>query len=97
MSGGYCVLNEIHSMILDRLSRRPPESYSWQAASKGAPFIARKVGEEAVEVLVEALRGDREGLIREASDLLYHLLLLLTFYQIEPRDVEGELRRRMKR
>lgn len=90
-------MNEVYDVILDRLSRKPPGSYSWQAASKGASFIARKVGEEAVEVVVEALRGDREGLVREASDLLYHLLLLLAVHRVDPGDVEGELRRRMGR
>ena len=58
--------------------------------------VARKVGEEAVELVVEAVKGDRDRIVEEAADLLYHLLLLLAVTGVTPDRVEEVLRGRMK-
>lgn len=93
---GFQVLDEVYSIILERLTSRPPDSYTWRTASRGVDYVARKVGEEAVELVVEAVKGDRDRVAEEAADLLYHLLLLLAVTGVEPGRVEDVLRGRMK-
>ena len=74
------------------------ESGSYVAASlrAGAPFAARKVVEEAAEVMVAALSESDERVVSEAADLWFHLLLLLRSRGLDPADVEDELRRRQR-
>ncbi len=93
---GFGVLDSLYGVVSDRLEEKPRGSYTWSIASRGVEYVARKVAEEAVETLIEALRGDREGVIREASDLLYHLVVLLAMCGVKPGDIGSELRRRMK-
>jgi phosphoribosyl-ATP pyrophosphohydrolase len=56
--------------------------------------VAQKFGEEAVEALIEAVAGNREALIAESADVLYHLIVLWVATDIAPEDVWAELRRR---
>ena len=93
---GFSVLDEVYSIILDRLESKPPGSYTWSTASRGVEYVARKVGEEAVELVVEAVRGDRDRVAEEVADLLYHLLLLLAVTGVTPERVEEVLRGRMR-
>ncbi len=93
---GFGVLDEVYSIILERLESKPQGSYTWKTASRGVDHVARKVGEEAVELVVEAVKGDRDRIVEEAADLLYHLLLLLAVTGVTPDRVEGVLRGRMK-
>jgi len=83
--------------FIDRRRREMPEnSYTTSLFNKGIGLIAQKVGEEAVETVIEAIKGDDERLLYEASDLLYHLIVLLTYkgYRIE--DLANELKKRHK-
>ncbi|MCE4603188.1 MAG: phosphoribosyl-ATP diphosphatase [Desulfurococcales archaeon] len=93
---GFRVLDEVYNIILDRLESKPPGSYTWRTASRGVDHVARKVGEEAVELAVEAVKGDRDKVAEEAADLLYHLLLLLAVTGVSPGRIEEVLRGRMK-
>lgn len=73
------LLTELEQLIAER-QRNPaaePGSYTVRLFEKGLPRIAQKVGEEAVEAVIEAMAGNREALAGEAADLLYHLLVLL--------------------
>ncbi len=80
---------------LRRDSAEPsPSSYTAQLFAKGIPKIAQKVGEEAVETVIEALLDDRDRLLNESADLLYHLLVLLAAKNIGLREVEEILRER---
>lgn len=80
---------------LRRDSAEPnPASYTAQLFARGIPKIAQKVGEEAVETVIEALRDDRDRLLNESADLLYHLLVLLAAKNIGLRDVEAILQER---
>jgi len=90
-------LDKLYSIVVDRIERMPEGSYTAAIARRGVAFAARKLGEEAVEVIVEALRGDREALVREAADLLYHLIVLLALAGVSTRDVAEELERRSGR
>lgn len=93
---GFAALDELYGIIVERLESRPRGSYTWMIASRGRSYVARKVGEEAVELVVEAVSGRREGVLGEAVDLLYHLLVLLAMMGVTPEDVEREIRGRMK-
>ncbi|MGC9471443.1 MAG: bifunctional phosphoribosyl-AMP cyclohydrolase/phosphoribosyl-ATP diphosphatase HisIE [Bacteroidales bacterium] len=78
-SGGLDFLMQLEKLIRDRRKIMPENSYTTRLFREGTPKIARKVGEEAVELMVEAMRAEKkEDLLRgEAADLLYHLLVLL--------------------
>jgi phosphoribosyl-ATP pyrophosphohydrolase/phosphoribosyl-AMP cyclohydrolase len=74
----------------------PPESYTTSLFESGIGRIAQKVGEEAVETVIEAMADNCEGLVYEASDLLYHLIVLLTYRGLRIEDLVKELRKRHK-
>ena len=72
---------------------------SWQPASlldAGVPRCAQKVGEEAVETGLAAVSGDREALVSEAADLVFHLYVLLAATEVDLSEVEDELAARAK-
>ena len=89
-----CFLEELERVIEERIREPRPGSYTSSLAERGVAYAARKLGEEAVEALVEAVRGDREALRREAADLLYHLLVVLRLSGLSLGDVIGELEAR---
>ncbi len=89
MSLGF--LDQLYSVVVERIREVPEGSYTAELARRGLGYAARKLGEETVETIVEALRGDREGVVREAADLLYHLVVLLALAGVEPREVVEEL------
>ena len=93
---------ELNGAFLDRLyatieSRRgadPTTSHTAKLFHKGRAKIAQKLGEEAVETVIEAMRGDKELLIGESADLLYHLLVLWADSGVKPEDVWAKLQAR---
>jgi len=90
------VLDTLYSIILDRISNKKEGSYTVKLLEKGKPYIARKVGEEATEVIVASLSEGRERFISEVADLIYHLFVLMAVEGVKPEDVYEELKRRMK-
>ncbi len=86
----------LSSVIARRHSEMPEGSYTTKLFAKGVDKIAQKVGEEAVETVIEAIAGRREGFLYEASDLVYHLLVLLEQMGCTPADIERELATRHK-
>ncbi|BCS91640.1 phosphoribosyl-ATP diphosphatase [Metallosphaera javensis (ex Sakai et al. 2022)] len=90
------ILEELSAVIGQRLRDMPEGSYTASLARKGKGYVARKVGEEAVEVVVASLAEGRERVVSETADLLYHLLVLLALEGISLDEVREELRRRMK-
>jgi len=87
-------LSELQSFIDKRKQEMPEGSYTTSLFNKGINKIAQKVGEEALETVIEATNGDRDHLIYEAGDLLYHLLVLLTEKGLRIEDVAAELQKR---
>lgn len=85
---------ELESIVRQRLETRGADSYTAQLAAAGPRRIAQKVGEEAVEVALAAAGGDRQEIIDEAADLIYHLLVLLNERGIALADVAAQLERR---
>lgn len=90
------ILEKLYEIILDRLKTMPAGSYTVELATKGKGYVARKVGEEAVETIVASLDEGRERFISEVADLIYHLWVLMAIENVTPNDVYKELERRMK-
>ena len=88
------VLDRLWRVINSRRGGDPQASYTARLFLRGRAKIAQKLGEEAVEALIEGVRGDRAGLVGESADLLYHLLVLWADAGIAPADVAAELARR---
>ena len=88
------VLDRLWRVIQARRGGDPQASYTARLFLRGRAKIAQKLGEEAVEALIEGVRGDRTGLVGESADLLYHLLVLWADVGIAPADVAAELARR---
>ena len=69
-------LDQLDAILAERRGADPDSSYTASLYAKGRAKIAQKVGEEAVETVIEAMRSDKEKLAEESADLLYHLLVL---------------------
>jgi phosphoribosyl-ATP pyrophosphohydrolase len=69
-------------------------SYTAKLLATGPAGVARKLGEESLEAVIEAVKGDSAALTRESADLLYHLLVLWAAAGLSPEDVAAELTRR---
>ena len=88
------VLPHIEDVIRDRKANPRPDSYTCQLLDAGQPRILKKVGEEAVEVLIAAQSEGDQRLVSELADLTYHALVLLASRDLAWSDVEAELARR---
>ena len=89
-------LAQLETVIQGRKGQSPETSYTARLFEKGLPRIAQKVGEEAVECVIEAMKGDKEKFKEEAADLLYHLIVLLAEQDMELKDVVKVLEGRHK-
>ncbi|MDF3605534.1 phosphoribosyl-ATP diphosphatase [Paracoccus sp. DMF-8] len=87
-------IERLAATIEARKGADPSESWTAQLLAKGPEKCAEKFGEEAVEAIIEAVRGDRARLTSEAADVLYHLLVMLAARDVSLRDVVAELDRR---
>jgi phosphoribosyl-ATP pyrophosphohydrolase len=88
-------LQELAERVKERAAASPDVSYTRKLLDKGVAHCAKKLGEEAVETALAAVSGDREALIAEAADLLYHLLVVLESRSVALAEVEAALARRM--
>ena len=88
------ILDELYAVIESRKGADPKTSRTAQLFHRGVAKIAQKVGEEAVETLIEGMRGDRDRLAEESADLLYHLLVLWADQNVRPQAVWQALARR---
>jgi len=84
-------LTELENIIRARRTASGDESYTRTLFDRGTPYIAQKVGEEAVELAIAAVQGDNERTIAEAADLMYHLLVLLADNDLSLTDLAAEL------
>ncbi len=90
------LLDELESVIDSRLAERPADSYVARIAAEGPARAAQKLGEEAIETALAAVGRDDEGLVEEAADLLFHLLLLLKVRGLSLADVLERLAARRR-
>lgn len=88
------VLDDIFAVIESRKGADPKSSHTAKLFSKGTEKIAQKVGEEAVEAVIEAMKGDKQGLTSESADLMFHLMVLWADQGVAPADVWAELAKR---
>src|SRR5262245_30380532 len=87
-------LETLETVIGRRLSDAPEGSYTARLASQGTLKVAQKVGEEGLELALAAVAQDKDRVIDEAADLLYHMLLLLRLRELRLADVLAELESR---
>ena len=87
-------LTELQDFINRRHEEMPEGSYTTSLFKDGINRIAQKVGEEALETVIEATNGTKEKLVYEASDMIYHLIVLLTSKGLRIEDVANELAKR---
>ncbi|UWQ21123.1 phosphoribosyl-ATP diphosphatase [Jannaschia sp. W003] len=87
-------LDRLWTSIEARRDADPEESWTARLLAKGPAKCAEKFGEEAVEAIIEAVRGDRDALASEVADALYHMLVMLAAAGVHPDAVWDELRRR---
>ncbi len=88
------ILYEVYDVISTRYDERPEGSYTTYLFTKGLDKILKKVGEEAAEVIIGAKNRNKDEVVYEVGDLLYHLLVLLKEQGIEPDAVFAELAKR---
>jgi phosphoribosyl-ATP pyrophosphohydrolase len=87
-------LDRLAATIQSRKGADPESSWTAKLLSKGPEKCAEKFGEEAVEAIIEAVKGDRDKLTAEAADVLYHLLVMLAARDVRLDQVLAELERR---
>jgi phosphoribosyl-ATP pyrophosphohydrolase len=88
-------LTTLYTIIATRRKSDPESSYTARLFQKGRAKIAQKVGEEAVETVIEGIRDDKKKLAEESADLLYHLLVLWADAGVKPDDIEKIITDRM--
>jgi len=88
------VLDRLWSVVMSRRTADPAVSHSARLLSRGAAKVAQKFGEESVECLIEAVAGNRDAVVAESADVLYHLIVLWVASGIRPEEVWEELKRR---
>jgi phosphoribosyl-ATP pyrophosphohydrolase len=88
------VLDRLYAVIDSRRGADPDTSYTARLFSRGRQQIAKKLGEEAVETVIEGVRGDKPKLVGESADMLYHLLTLWAANSVKPDAIWKELARR---
>jgi len=87
-------LRDLQDFIEKRQTEMPEGSYTTKLFREGVNKMSQKLGEEALETVIEATNGTNEKLIYEASDMIYHLLVLLTSKGLRIEDIASELRKR---
>lgn len=87
-------LNDLFETIQSRKTADPSSSWTAQLLSKGPEKCAEKFGEEAIEAIIEAVKGDKAGLTSEAADVIYHLMVMLASRDVSLDDVVDELAKR---
>ena len=87
-------MSQLQDFIEKRHEEMPEGSYTTSLFKDGINRIAQKVGEEALETVIEATNGTNERIVYEAADMLYHLIVLLTSKGLRIEDLATELRQR---
>jgi phosphoribosyl-ATP pyrophosphohydrolase len=87
-------LDRLHEAVLAARYADPSESRTARLLHQGRSKVAKKLGEEAFEVVIDAMNGSRDALVRESADLLYHLVVLWVATGVSPKDVWKETDRR---
>ncbi|GEO86556.1 MULTISPECIES: phosphoribosyl-ATP diphosphatase [Alphaproteobacteria] len=87
-------LTDLEKIVANRAQASPSESWTAKLVAGGQSKAAKKLGEEAVEAVIAAIKDDRENLVYESADLIYHLMVVLKIADIPLQAVLDELQRR---
>ncbi len=87
-------LGRLHGQVIAAKGADPALSRTAKLLRSGQPKIAKKLAEEAIEVVIDAMAGEREAVVRESADLLYNLVVLWVSAEVKPQDVWDEMYRR---
>jgi phosphoribosyl-ATP pyrophosphohydrolase len=87
-------LQRLYEQVVDAKSRDPSESRTARLLCAGRSKAAKKLAEEAVEVVIDTMNGDRDAVVRESADLLYNLTVLWVASGVKPAEVWNEMARR---
>ena len=90
-------LSDLEARVAERASASPEQSWTAKLLAAGPERCAKKFGEEAVEAVIAAVKGDRAELIAESADVLYHLLVVLKARDVALQDVLSQLESRLAR
>jgi phosphoribosyl-ATP pyrophosphohydrolase len=90
-------LSDLETIVAERAKASPDESWTAKLLAAGPERAAKKLGEEAVEAVIAAVKGDRAELIAESADLIYHLLVVLKARDVALQDVLSQLEARTAR
>lgn len=88
------ILHRLSETLASRRNADPEKSYTAKLFSEGPDSILKKIGEESAELIMAAKDGKRLNIVWESTDLIYHILVLLAFYDMGIEDVSQEMRRR---
>jgi len=88
------VLQRVSDTLVARRTASPETSYTAQLFSKGTDAILRKIGEESTELILAGKDGKQLQIVREATDVVYHVMVLLAYHDLSIEDVLLEFRRR---
>jgi phosphoribosyl-ATP pyrophosphohydrolase/phosphoribosyl-AMP cyclohydrolase len=97
LSDSSYIIDEVYATIEERRKQPVEGSYTNYLFDKGLDKILKKVGEETAEVIIGAKNRDKDELIYELSDLVYHSLVLMVEQGIKPDDIKNELKRRQNK
>ena len=86
--------DKLYRIILSRKKANPKKSHTAYLLSRGPAKVAQKFGEEAVEAVIEGVRGNKKLLVLESADVVYHMLVMWASRGVKPADVWKELIRR---
>ncbi|MBZ9795509.1 phosphoribosyl-ATP diphosphatase [Mesorhizobium sp. ES1-4] len=90
-------LSDLEKIVSDRVHSGDPDSWTAKLFARGMDKAAQKLGEEAVETVIAAVKGDKQGLVSESADLMYHWLVVLGIAGVPLDDVLKELESRTGR
>lgn len=88
------IIDDVYRVILDRKANPDETSYTASMMKKGLDHILKKFGEESAELIIAGKGGERSQIVYEAADVIFHLLVLFGYQEIDPEEIRGELRRR---
>ncbi len=88
------ILHRLSDTLASRRHADPEKSYTAKLFSEGPDSILKKIGEECAELIMAGKDGKRLNIVRESTDVVYHILVLLAFYGLSIEDVSPEMRRR---
>ena len=93
-AGTHEVLNRLSETLAARRNADPATSYTASLFAKGPDAILKKIGEETVELIMAAKEGKRLPVVHEATDVVYHIMVLMAFFDMSVDDILQELHRR---